>query len=209
MKTDSYEDKLKGCSCKECVNCCSCSCGWFGSIEEVENASKLMKMSLPEFAREYLIQEYWVGKEAEDILVIAPRKNFEKMKKYSIKELKCNATFILPVLTIQELSKKTKTSRITAYSALKKEDTERNGKGFVKASWGHNLMSGVPCIFLDKNNLCKIHESKPQECRESFACKKEDDFKGRDKIAEYWKKKKNKSFILNLEKEVRKLEEKK
>jgi Fe-S-cluster containining protein len=159
--------KIKGCSCEKCIDCCNNSCGWFGSIEEVKGASKIMKMKLVDFAKEYLIEEYWSGK--NDISVIAPRKNFEK----------CSRSFIR--------------------NHFLGSDVLRNGKGFVKASWGHNLITGIPCIFLDKDNKCKIHESKPQECRECFACKKSK-FKGRDKIANYWRK--HQAFILNLKKRI-------
>lgn len=147
------------CSCEKCINCCNNSCGWFGSIEEVKGASKIMKMPLIKFAKEYLIEEYWSAD--NDISVIAPRKDFERSTNQLIFE----------------------------------DDKQKNGKGFMRASWGHNLITGVPCIFLDENNKCKIHESKPQECREGFACKKSR-FKGRDKIAKYWKK--HKSFISRL-----------
>jgi Fe-S-cluster containining protein len=74
------------------------------------------------------------------------------------------------------------------------DDKVKNGKGFVRASWGHNLITGVPCIFLDKDNKCKIHKSKPQECRENFACNRKS--KDRKKIVKYWKK--HQDFIENL-----------
>jgi Fe-S-cluster containining protein len=54
---------------------------------------------------------------------------------------------------------------------------------------------------LDKNDKCKIHESKPQECRESFACKNEKNKPiAREKIVEYWKK--HQSFILKLKRDT-------
>jgi Fe-S-cluster containining protein len=162
--------KIKDCSCEKCIDCCNNSCGWFGSIEEVKGASKIMKMKLVDFAKEYLIEEWWVGKGGNDISVIAPRKDFERSKNNFIFE----------------------------------DDKIRNGKGFMRATWGHNLITRVPCIFLDVNNKCKIHESKPQECRECFACKKSDKFKGRDKIAQYWRK--HQTFILNLKRKIEKNE---
>ena len=67
------------------------------------------------------------------------------------------------------------------------EEIERNGKGFVRASWGHNLMTGFACVFLTKNNKCSIHNSKPSECRESFGCKDSDGINRQD-IENYWKK---------------------
>ena len=157
--------KQNGCSCDKCIKCCSNSCGWFGSIEEVKGASKIMKMKLADFAKEYLIEEWWYG-DGVDISVIAPRKNFEKSKNLLIFE----------------------------------EDKQRNNKGFVKATWGHNLITGVPCIFLDENNKCIIHESKPQECRENFGCDNKKPITTRPEIAKYWKR--HKTFIMNLKKRI-------
>ena len=162
--------KQEGCSCTKCVECCKHSCGWFGSIEEVKGAAKITGMSLVEFAKEYLIEEYWIGD--NDISVIAPRKDFSR-------------GIGLPGIMQSEIMQ---------------SEIERNGKGFVKASWSHNLITNIPCIFLDENNKCKIHESKPQECRESFACRS-DKHITRDEIAEYWKK--HKDFILNLRREIK------
>ena len=51
------------------------------------------------------------------------------------------------------------------------QESKRNGKGFVFASWGHNLISGVPCVFLNGKGRCEIHASKPRECRETFGCR--------------------------------------
>lgn len=158
------KNEFKGCSCQKCINCCSNSCGWFGSIEEVKGAAKLLGVPVKGFAQEYLIEEYWSGN--PDISVIAPRKDFDRCSEEFLKN-----RFIF------------------------KDDILRNGKGFMRASWGHNLIIGIPCIFLDENNLCKIHESKPQECREAFACR-ENKSKGREEIAKYWEK--HKSFINKL-----------
>ncbi len=75
------------------------------------------------------------------------------------------------------------------------EEDKRNGKGFVKATWGHNLIKGVACIFLDKNERCSIHKSKPKECREVFGCEK---YSGnyRPKLLKYWGK--NQKFVKSL-----------
>ena len=157
-----------GCDCKKCIDCCYHSAGWFGSIEEVKNASKIMKMNVKDFVKEFLIEEWW-GLSDGDISVIAPRKNFAK-----ISDSRPKSSIELSLL---------------------KCEMNANGKGFVRASWGHNLITGFACIFLDENNRCLIHKSKPQECRESFGCKK-DNATDRSKIAEYWKEHKN--FIEGL-----------
>lgn len=168
MKKNKIET---GCSCNLCIQCCNNSCGWFGSMKEVKEAAKIMKMSLGDFAKEYLIEEYWVGsgKNGDDISVIAPRKDFTRSTNPYVFD----------------------------------DDKKRNGKGFLRASWGHNLITGVPCIFLDKNNKCKIHESKPQECREGFGCEKgkSKGIKRREEISKYWKKHQN--FILCVRRAVR------
>lgn len=52
------------------------------------------------------------------------------------------------------------------------------------ASWGFPL-APAPCIFL-VNDLCRIHEAKPKECRETFGCKERIE-KQRKAIAELWK----------------------
>jgi Fe-S-cluster containining protein len=175
MKKKKEIKKEIGCSCEKCTQCCSNSCGWFGSLNEVKDAAKIMKMSLPDFAKEYLIEEYWSGSgdEGGDVSVIAPRKDFKR----------CKNNFVF------------------------EDDKIRNGKGFKRATWGHNLITGVPCIFLSKDNKCKIHESKPQECRESFGCEKgegeknkNDGMERRKKIVKYWRKHQN--FILCLKRDT-------
>jgi Fe-S-cluster containining protein len=150
MKKKTMKSKIIGCSCVKCINCCSNSCGWFGSIKEVEGASKIMKMPLIKFAKEYLIEEYLVGD--KDISVIAPRKDFSRMEKHNF-----------------ELDEKGRVEINKVINRIYTDEANKNGKGFVRASWGHNLITSVPCIFLDENDKCKIHDSKPQECRESFA----------------------------------------
>jgi len=143
----------QGCSCEKCVAACWHTPGWFGSIEEIEGAARLMGMPVKDFVKEFLIQEYWAGEE-EDIIVPSPRRNFDRYK--GPKE--------------------------TDYSEIFKEE---NGKGFVLASWGHNLIRGYACIFLDENNRCLIHQSKPRECRECFVCKGQ--FIDRSDLLPYWK----------------------
>ena len=150
MKTD--------CQCEKCKKCCWNSPGWFGSIEEVEGAAKIMGMPLKDFAQEYLIREWWESE--DDISIPAPRKNFDKYT--GLQKLS-------ELFTIQM-------------------EMSRNGKGFVKASWGHNLMSGWACIFLDDNEMCLIHESKPLECKKAFGCEKQSTRIVREKLPDYWKK---------------------
>jgi Fe-S-cluster containining protein len=141
--------------------------GWFGSIKEIEGAALIKGMSVKDFAKEYLIREWWVGD--EDIYVPAPRKNFSRY----IDELK----------EVHKFYKKHK-------SNLFKEQHEKNGKGFKVASWGHNLMSGYACIFLTKDQKCGIHASKPRECKRAFACQPatKNDINIREKIVKYWAK---------------------
>lgn len=134
--------------------------GWFGSIKEVRSAAKILKMSVRKFAKKYLIREWHAGK--DEIMVPAPRKNFNREPK-AIKEME-----------------------VEGRDAWKDEKL-RNGKGFILASWGHNLMTGFACIFLTKDERCGIHKSKPTECRESFACKKSS-FNKRKPLLSYWKK---------------------
>lgn len=143
------------CSCEKCIGACWRNPGWFGYIGEIEGVAKIMKVSTKDFAKEYLIQEWWAGD--EDIYIPAPRRNFDKRKDRTYRGLA--------------------------------EGVQQNGKGFVVASWGHNLMQGWACIFLDDNNRCLIHQSKPEECRETFSCEKFfSNFKGREKLVSYWKK---------------------
>ena len=68
------------------------------------------------------------------------------------------------------------------------EEAKVNGNGFVRASWGHNLIVGAACIFLTDDERCSIHESKPTECREAFGCEiVDEDYKFRPNIVPYWK----------------------
>lgn len=143
-----------GCSCKKCINCCWINPGWFGSTDEIIKSSKILGMSIVDFALEYLIQEWWAGD--DDISIPSPRRNPKRCRLDVYKD-----------------------------SFLEKE-IAKNGKGFKRATWGHNFISGWACIFLDENEKCKIHKSKPKECRESFGCRK-NNFSGRKHIKNYWK----------------------
>jgi len=80
------------------------------------------------------------------------------------------------------------------------EEIERNGKGFVMATWGHNFLRGWACIFLDDNNLCEIHQSKPTECRKVFGCKESDGKKIREDLVTYWKN--HQDWIKKIAKEI-------
>lgn len=156
---------IKKCSCKKCQACCWFNPGWFGSIEEVKGAAKIMKIPLRKFIKEYLIREWHT--DDEDIAVPAPRRNFNRVTKKRREADKIINKALGETIIDREKS--------------------RNGKGFVRASWGHNLITGIACIFLDKNNRCLIHKSKPAECRESFGCGKPlKDF--RQNLLTYWKK---------------------
>lgn len=156
-----------GCDCQKCKDCCWHNPGWFGTIEEIEGAAKIMKMTTKEFCKEYLIQE-WMAGDDEENSIPAPRRNFDVKNKF-------------------EPTKHSNPKLIRIIEDLHKEDMERNGKGFVRATWGHNLIHGFPCIFLDKDNRCKIHNSKPMECRETFGCK-EPGKNQRDNVLSYWNK---------------------
>lgn len=153
----------KGCKCKQCVSCCWHNPGWFGSIEEIEGAAKLKGMEVKEFCKEYLIREHMTTDDDEEIIVPAPRRDFTRSK---IKD--------------------------EARSLIVKMEKKRNGKGFVKASWGHNMISGVPCIFL-KNDLCTIHKSKPFECAATTHNSTDNN---RVKVLEYWKN--HQYFIIEM-----------
>jgi len=157
--------KNNGCDCRKCKNCCWISPGWFGSIKEVRGAARIVGMPVREFAKEVLIGEWWAGDD-EDVIVPAPRKNFDRLSKENQKiELEIGSRIIW------------------------KEAKLKNGKGFVRASWGHNLMAGFACIFLTEDEKCIIHKSKPTECRKSFGCKKTTvKPTTRIRIAKYWKK---------------------
>lgn len=150
------------CTCKKCIECCWHNPGWFGTIEEIETAAKIMNLSVEEFCREYLIREWWAGEEG--IYIPAPRRNFDRKERV----------------------------RLYADKRLTWEDTwgdeeRRNGKGFVEASWGHNLIYDIPCIFLDRNDRCKIYEGRSTECRETFGCKEKETSFSRKHCLQYWK----------------------
>ncbi|KKM78686.1 hypothetical protein LCGC14_1357350 [marine sediment metagenome] len=145
----SLKERKMSCKCSKCIVACWQNPGWFGSIKEVEGAAELLNLSIEQFAEKYLIQEWWISKN-KDILIPASRRDFSRM---------------------DDIQKKVFKEFPTLDETWKRERTI-NGKGFIVASWGHNLMSGYACIFLTKDNNCLIHESKPMECRELLACKK-------------------------------------
>jgi Fe-S-cluster containining protein len=115
-------------------------------LEEVKGAAKIMNLTFKKFCKEYLIQEWWAGK--EHISIPTPRRNFAKFE----------------------------------YDNLVKQ----NGKGFVKATFAHNFVTGYACVFLDDNNCCKIHTSKPLECKDVFGCQSNQN--NRKQIVKYWEK---------------------
>ncbi len=61
------------CACKICVECCKRNPGWFGSIQEIEGAAKIMGVDLKTFLDEFCIQEYW-AEENEHIICPTPRR---------------------------------------------------------------------------------------------------------------------------------------
>jgi Fe-S-cluster containining protein len=147
--------KVTECSCPRCIECCWHNPGWFGTIREVKGAAKIMGMDIIDFAREYLIQEWWAGE--DEIFIPAPRRDLTRFRSDML-------FGPMPELTKYDLE---------------------NGKGFVRASWGHNFLRGFACIFLSSNNKCLIHLSKPKECRETFGCGS-GHFKGRHSLLSYW-----------------------
>ena len=152
-----------GCSCDECKNCCWRSPGWFGSKGEVIGAAKIMNCSLREFANKYLVRE-WRGKDY--IYVPAPIRNISRINEITKSHIDEMREKNLPCFYFEEI--------------------EKSSGGFKIATWGHNLVTGFACIFLNENNLCMIHESKPTECRETFGCSKKGKKKPRPEIADYW-----------------------
>lgn len=158
----------KECQCQSCINACWNSPGWFGSIEEVKGAAKIMNLSVEDFAEQYLIQEWWSSwrNHSGRILVPSPRRDFDRMTDERKETLE-----LFPSLNIAT------------------EERLKNGPGFIEASWGHNLLSGYACIFLTEDSKCMIHESKPAECRELMACK--EIVLNREKLVPYWAKRQN------------------
>jgi len=148
------------CKCKKCIACCWHNPGWFGNVKEIEEASKIKKISVTDFCKEYLIREWHTDK--EEIYIPSPRRNLNRpyqSKKY-LKEI---------------------------LNMMQKFEKNKDRKGFVVASWGHNIISGFACIFLTQDNLCSIHKSRPYECKITFGCKKSSKFK-RNKLLLYWEK---------------------
>ncbi len=151
--------KNTSCSCVECKSLCWISAGWFGSVNEVKQAAKLCHVTPHEFAMEYLIQEWWAGDD-EDTSIPAPRKNFNRNN-----------------LNLDN----------GTLDRIMCDERKRNGRGFVRATWAHNLLKGWACIFLNDLDECTIHMSKPRECKEAFGCGGSMS-RGRERIVSYWKK---------------------
>lgn len=151
--------KKKNCSCQACKDCCWNNPGWFGSISEIRGAAKLLGLATKDFCEKYLKVEYWADAEG-DIFVPAPKRDFSRKKV----EL-CSSDFMIQM-----------------------ESKNYDKKGFTRVSWGHNLIQGIPCIFLTAKENCLIHASKPQECREAFGCNSVNGLEHREKLLNYWKK---------------------
>ena len=155
----------KACNCDKCIKCCWRSPGWFGSKKEVIGAAKIMNYSLKEFADKYLVREWSASK--NNIYVPAPIRNVNKINEITKDHIDEMSEKNLPCFYFEEI--------------------EKSSGGFKIATWGHNLVTGFACIFLNENNQCMIHESKPTECRETFGCKNGKK-KLRPKIVNYWSK---------------------
>jgi len=142
-----------------CEKCISCCWNNPGWFGSIKEIKGAAKiMKMP--IRDFA-KEYliqeWLTGEKKDVSIPAPRRNFNKGK-------------------------------FDAYKGrIWDREATLNGKGFKRASWGHNLIQGLACIFLNDDNRCLIHKSKPIECRESFGCKK-GNFKGRESLLSYWEK---------------------
>ena len=163
--------KTTSCSCEKCIKCCWNNPGWFGKKEEIVGATKIMDCSLYDFAQKYLVREYWCG-EDENIHIPAPIRDVSRISKEKEEQL----------IEMEKLSLSCGFTR----DAYQKEI--RDCANFGIAPWGYNLIKGYPCIFLDDNNLCKIQDSKPSECRDSYGCKSTK--KGKDRrpsYVRYWK----------------------
>jgi Fe-S-cluster containining protein len=146
---------------QEC-NCSECiKCCWRnpGWFGSLEEIKGASK--LKKMSIKKFLYEYliqeWYAGENEDITIPAPRRDFTRKADWASNEIFLN------------------------------EEKIRNGKGFVRASWGHNLIQGYPCIFLTKDNKCSIHKSKPKECKTVFACSKKRGIK-RENLVKYWGK---------------------
>lgn len=172
---------MSDCTCPKCKDCCWRSPGWFATIEEVKGAAAIMGLSLEDFCKEYLIREYWAGPD-EHVSIPAPRKDFSRVdpdKEVLETKMSIWASFFGETDDILPTN----------------EEAKLNGKGFVKASFGHNLLSGIACIFLTEDEACSINDSKPNECRMSFGCKKNTE-SYREPCVAYWK---DKQHLLPIE----------
>lgn len=64
----------------------------------------------------------------------------------------------------------------------RKHQTE-NGKAGTYLDWRETYSLESPCVFLDENNQCSIHEVKPTDCRE-YRCWDKDTKEGHTPIQE-------------------------
>ena len=158
------------CSCEKCINSCWHNPGWFGSKEEIIGAAKILNLTLYEFTQKYLVKEYWVGDETDNIYIPVPIRNVNRISPEKQAQL----------LEMDKLHLYTNQRDIY-------RDEINACSNFDVAPWGYNLIHGFACIFLDENNRCKIHESKPSECRDSYGCKSTVKKDNRRNYVKYWK----------------------
>ena len=142
------------CSCKKCIKCCYNNPGWFGTKEQIIESSKVMGCKTLKEFADKYLIQEYWVGE-DNTIIPAPRRSPDKTDKEKDEE-------------------KLKFWR---------EELSRN-QSFHMASWGHNLIKGFACVFLDDNDKCKIHDSKPTECKKTFGCKENKNI--RKKVIKYW-----------------------
>lgn len=126
------------CTCEVCTKACkSGNPGWF-LPGEAEKTATLMGMSFEDFKKEYLVFDFWVGLEQYDVLT--PLKAIEHH----------------PIPIREDTSD-------GARNIIRDMESRNRGIPGKRVSWGYGMLSGK-CIFLDKNDRCRIHKEKPHEC---------------------------------------------
>ena len=134
-------DKFKknSCTCKECINYCEKTPGWFRP-KEIPLLTEFLELPIAKIFEKYLIADFWIGN-SQNMYVLTPVKDLEYLISFG-------HPLMRELITFQK-----------EHNELMGRDCDRAGS---YASWGYAFIY-APCIFL-KDGRCTIYPVRPFEC---------------------------------------------
>lgn len=155
--------KITECTCQKCISYCKQRPGWFRP-KEIPKLAEFLGVSIKGVFKRYLIADYWLGDNDDNIYLLSPVKDFERVEEPLIKE----------TISFQK-----------EHNKFMGRHCDRAGS---YASWGYAFLP-APCIFL-KNDRCTIYKVRSFECAVTWHGDNYSIRNIRRLIAEEWKKSK-------------------